>query len=103
MGDNPATENLLSPKELAAHSGWTERRIRSLISSKQLRHIRVGAIILSPKDSVDEYIRNHMVEPNINFLNTLPKDFLEPRQEEPLKIKNNNVEQARKAANNMIK
>ncbi len=89
------TFDLLSPKELAAHSGWTERRIRNLISANQLRHMRVGASILSPKDAVDEYIRNHMIEPDPTPPANSRKAVSQSRQPEPLIAGNDSVKQAR--------
>ena len=55
--------NYMSPRELAEFSGWPERRIRNLISSGQLRHVKVGAIYLLPKTAIDEFIKLNMVEP----------------------------------------
>ena len=56
-------EELLSPKELAIHVGWPVRRIRNLISSNLIRHIRIGGNIFAPKDAINEYIQTNMVEP----------------------------------------
>lgn len=55
--------NLISPRELADHSGWPERRIRNLLREGQLRHVRVGVSYLVPKTAIDEFIERNMVEP----------------------------------------
>jgi len=37
---------LLSPREMAQQSGWPEGRIRRLISTRRLRHIKIDGLIL---------------------------------------------------------
>ena len=58
-----SSNNLLSPKELAAHAGWPVRRVRNLIAAKQIRHIRIGGNIFAPSNAIDEYVQANMVEP----------------------------------------
>ena len=48
--------SLLTPRELAQETGWPEKRIRNLIASKSIRHLRNGANYLLPKDAIHEYI-----------------------------------------------
>lgn len=55
--------NFQSPQQFAASSGWPERMIRNLITSKKLRHVRIGRRIFIPSGSMEEYIKNNMVEP----------------------------------------
>ncbi len=54
---------LLSPRELAQLSGWPEGRIRRLISTRRLRHMKIDGLILVPETAVDEFMQAHMVEP----------------------------------------
>ncbi|WP_405405238.1 helix-turn-helix domain-containing protein [Paracoccus sp. Ld10] len=55
---------LETPKELANRLGWPERRVRSLITSKQLRHVKVGGMYFVPTGAFDEFLKAHMVEPD---------------------------------------
>ncbi|QBY00118.1 DNA-binding protein [Rhodophyticola sp. CCM32] len=54
---------LLSPKELAEKSGWPERRIRSLIASKQIKHLKIGSTFFLPEDAVSDFVQRNMVVP----------------------------------------
>ncbi len=71
----PSPEDLLSPKELAAHARWPVRRVRNLISANQIRHIRIGGNIFSPRNAIEEYVKANMVEPD-----TLPHRGLDTDQ-----------------------
>ena len=55
--------DLYSPKELAKISGWPERRIRNLLRTGHLRHVRVGASYLLPETAIAEYVERNMIEP----------------------------------------
>lgn len=55
--------SLLTPRELAAQTGWPEKRIRKLISTKSIRFLRSGTNFLLPQDAVQDYISRNMVEP----------------------------------------
>lgn len=57
--------DLESPRALAARTGWSERRIRNLISRRELRHVRIGASIFVPVGAVEEFINRNMVEPAV--------------------------------------
>jgi excisionase family DNA binding protein len=57
------SQGLESPKQLAARSGWPERRIRNLIATNKLRHIRIGGNLYIPTDAIEEYLRLNMVRP----------------------------------------
>lgn len=59
-------EELASPRELAKRTGWSVRRIRSLIAENRLRHIRVENSILLPFDAIDEFLKLNMVQPQTN-------------------------------------
>lgn len=58
--------NLETPKELAQRLGWPERRVRSLISTKQLRHVKIGGMYFYfvPQGAFDEFLNANMVEPD---------------------------------------
>jgi excisionase family DNA binding protein len=56
--------SLLTPRELAAHSGWPEKRIRKLIATRSIRFLKNGTNFLLPKDAVQDYIARNIVEPN---------------------------------------
>lgn len=55
--------DLESPRQLAARTGWPERRIRNLISRRELRHVRIGTNIYVPAGAVEEFIHRNTVEP----------------------------------------
>jgi len=57
--------NLETPKELAQRLGWPERRVRSLISAKQLRHVKIGGMYFVPQGAFDEFLSANMVEPDL--------------------------------------
>lgn len=54
---------LLSPRELAEKSGWPERRIRSLIASKQIKYLKIGSAFFLPEDAVSDFVQRNMVLP----------------------------------------
>ncbi|HMQ40249.1 MAG TPA: helix-turn-helix domain-containing protein [Paracoccus sp. (in: a-proteobacteria)] len=56
--------NLETPKELAQRLGWPERRVRSLITAKQLRHVKIGGMYFVPQGAFDEFLNANMVEPD---------------------------------------
>lgn len=56
---------LLSPREMAQHSGWPEGRIRRLIASRKIRHIKLDGLLLLPETAVDEFLSANMVEPEV--------------------------------------
>ncbi|MEM9578823.1 MAG: helix-turn-helix domain-containing protein [Pseudomonadota bacterium] len=55
--------SLETPKELANRLGWPERRVRSLITKRQLRHVKVGGMYFVPAGAFDDFLDEHMVEP----------------------------------------
>lgn len=52
-----------TPKELATRLGWPERRVRSLITNRQLRHVKVGGMYFVPAGAFDDFLHENMVEP----------------------------------------
>jgi len=57
------TMELESPKQMSERTGWTEKRIRKLVNTEQIRHLRVEGRILLPKDAVEEFVRANIVAP----------------------------------------
>ena len=55
--------NFESAKSLAAKTGWPESRIRQLIASNQLRHVRIGRTVYLPEGAIEEFLQTNMVEP----------------------------------------
>lgn len=55
---------LLSPRELAEKSGWPERRIRSLIANKQIKHLKIGSTFYLPEDAILDFVQRNMVLPD---------------------------------------
>lgn len=54
---------LLSPRELAAESGWPEKRIRLLINMRLIRYLKFNGRYLLAKDALKEFVESHMVVP----------------------------------------
>ena len=53
-----------SPREVAERLGWPLARIRKLIRSKQLRHVKIGGLYLIPLGATEEMVQAKMVDPN---------------------------------------
>jgi hypothetical protein len=63
-GECAVTERaLLTPRQLAKESGWSERRIRSLIALKEIKHLKIGNAFYLPDDAVADYVRRNMFVP----------------------------------------
>ncbi len=62
-GWNVIKDSLLTPREMAAASGWSERRIRALIAEGAIKHIRIGRGFFLPEDAVSDYVTRNMVIP----------------------------------------
>jgi len=56
--------DLISPRQLAAATGWPERRIRALIASKKISHLKHGRKILLPRNAIAEFVSSSMVRPD---------------------------------------
>ncbi|MBN8500343.1 MAG: hypothetical protein J0M19_04230 [Sphingomonadales bacterium] len=48
---------------MAKRTGWPERRIRNLIATERLRHVRIGGNIFLPINALEEFLEANMVEP----------------------------------------
>jgi excisionase family DNA binding protein len=57
---------LRTPRQLAAHTDISEKRIRELLKNGELRHLKMGAKFLIPDGALEEYFDRHMVEPISN-------------------------------------
>lgn len=57
-----------SPREVAERLGWPLARVRKLIRSKQLRHVKIGGLYLIPTGATEEMVQAKMVDPNTNDL-----------------------------------
>lgn len=53
-----------SAKALADRMDWPESRVRKLIASNQLRHIRIGKTVYVPEGAIEEFLDAHMVQPH---------------------------------------
>lgn len=60
------TTALETPRELAARIGWPLGRVRMLINSNKLRHIRIGGSVHVPAGAIEEFLQSHMVEPRLD-------------------------------------
>ena len=45
-------EALESPRQLATRLGWPLARVRKLIRTKQLRHVKIGGLYFVPRGAV---------------------------------------------------
>ncbi len=54
---------MMTIREIAQHSGWPEGRIRRLVATRRLRHVKVDGLLLLPKNAVDEFLNANMIEP----------------------------------------
>lgn len=52
-----------SPAEVATRLGWPLARVRRLIRTKEVRHIKVGGLYLVPVGAMEEYLTANTVEP----------------------------------------
>lgn len=59
------TLDILTPRELAAYSGWPEKRIRQLLRDGKLRHLRIGSNFYLPRNAIEEFISDNMVAPSV--------------------------------------
>ncbi len=60
----PPVQRLESPREVAERLGWPLARIRKLIRSKELRHLRIGGLYMVPGGAIEEYLTARTVEPD---------------------------------------
>ncbi|OWV55193.1 DNA-binding protein [Mameliella alba] len=64
----------MTPREIAQKSGWPERRIRSLIASKQIKHLKIGSAFYLPEDAIADFVRRNMVLPGHGATVTKPDE-----------------------------
>lgn len=57
------TQEYESPVEVAKRLGWPLARVRRLIRSKEVKHIKVGGLYLLPVGAMEEYLNANTVEP----------------------------------------
>lgn len=56
---------MMTIMELASASGWPPSRIRRLIKSKKLAHLRMDGLTLLPADAIEQFTRKNLVEPEV--------------------------------------
>ncbi len=56
-------EILESPKELAERIGWPLARVRKLIRTKQVRHVKIGGLYFIPAGAMEDFLTKKTVEP----------------------------------------
>jgi len=56
------SEVMLETKDVAQCLGLSVRRVRRLLSSKKLRHVRIGRQFFVPEEAVQEFLSQNMVE-----------------------------------------
>jgi excisionase family DNA binding protein len=54
---------MMTIREIAQHSGWPEGRIRRLVATRRLRHVKLDGLLLLPENAVEEFVQANMVEP----------------------------------------
>jgi hypothetical protein len=55
---------MVTINQLAVTSGWPASRIRKMIKSRKLPHLRMDGLTLVPVDAIDEYMRDNLVKPS---------------------------------------
>jgi excisionase family DNA binding protein len=61
--DAISTPEYESPAEAATRIGWPLARVRRLIRSHKVRHVRVGGLYLLPHGALAEFLEANTVEP----------------------------------------
>ena len=56
------SEAMLETKDVAQSLGLSVRRVRRLLSSKKLRHVRIGRQFFVPEEAVQEFLSQNMLE-----------------------------------------
>lgn len=54
---------MMTIREIAQHSGWPEGRIRRLVATRRLRHVKLDGLLLLPENAVEEFVQANMIEP----------------------------------------
>ncbi len=55
--------DLLTPRQMAHHSGWSVKAIRKLLAERRIRHLKRGNRYLIPQNAINEFLVANMVEP----------------------------------------
>jgi excisionase family DNA binding protein len=55
---------MMTIREIAQHSGWPEGRIRRLVATRRLRHVKLDGLLLLPENAVEEFVQANLVEPD---------------------------------------
>jgi len=55
--------DLLTPRQMANHSGWSVKAIRKLLAERRIRHLKRGNRYLIPQNAINEFLVANMVEP----------------------------------------
>lgn len=66
------SEVMLETKDVAKCLGLSVRRVRKLLSSQKLRHVRIGRQFFIPEEALQEFLLLHMVMPK--FIEKLELD-----------------------------
>lgn len=61
------SEALESPRQLATRLGWPLARVRKLIRTKQLRHVKIGGLYFVPRGAIDDFLTAKAVAPDGRF------------------------------------
>jgi excisionase family DNA binding protein len=56
---------MITISQLADVSGWPASRIRRLIKTRKLTHLRMNGLTLLPADAIDEFMRVNLVKPEV--------------------------------------
>jgi hypothetical protein len=73
MAIDSEKSRLLSPRQLAMRSGWSEKRVRTLIRQMKLQHIQVGSSVLLPSDAIERFVEANMFTPKADKGARTPK------------------------------
>lgn len=67
---------MMTIREIAQHSGWPEGRIRRLVATRRLRHVKLDGLLLLPENAVEEFVQANMIEPETG---NAPRDPFETK------------------------
>jgi excisionase family DNA binding protein len=56
---------MMTIPQLADVSGWPASRIRRLIKTHKLPHLRLDGLTLFPANAIDEFMRVYLVKPEV--------------------------------------
>lgn len=79
-------EGFLTPRALARVSGWPEKRIRELIATRELRHIKLKSRYFIPQGALDEFVARAMVGPTTGPSPSAATDALHAHQSDQFPV-----------------